>query len=325
MSNVSDEYRIIADRAGWVPKTARGRLRVEGRDAVSFLHALLSNEIQTLHDGEGAYATYLTPQGRMIADVIVYQCGDHVLLDVPSGQGPALAARFDQVIFTEDVSITDVSGEVDQIAIIGGGADEAIARALSADASQLHALPLRSHRLAGDVRIARTDDALLPSFDLFVKSSEREKVVEQLAAVGVVPLSAALADALRIDAGRPAFGVDMTDETIPLEAGLLDRAISQTKGCYVGQEVIIRVLHRGGGRVARRLVRLAFDPAVANPPAAGTPLRTEAGDTGRVTSAAFSPRAGRVLGLGYVHRDVAEAGRHLTAGDAAVEILGLAG
>jgi folate-binding protein YgfZ len=325
MPNVSDEYRIIAGQAGWTAKTARGRLRVAGRDAVSFLHALLSNEIQALQPGQGAYATYLTPQGRMIADIVAYHCGDHVLLDVPPGHGPALATRFDLVIFTEDVQIADVSGTLDQIAVIGGAAEDAVARVLGVDAAQIRGLAVRSHFAAGDIRVARTDDAALPSLDLFFPAGERERVLARLAEAGVTSISTALAESLRIDAGRPAFGVDMTEETIPLEAGLLDRAISQTKGCYVGQEVIIRVLHRGGGRVAKRLVRLAFDPSVSTPPAQGTTLSTEAGDTGRITSAAFSPRDGRVLALGYVHRDVAEGGRHVKAGEAGAEILGLAG
>ena len=121
----------------------------------------------------------------------------------------------------------------------------------------------------------------------------------------------------------------MTDETIPLEAGLLDRAISTTKGCYVGQEMIIRVLHRGGGRVARRLVRLEFDASATEPPGAGR--RSLVGDgatSARSTSVAFSPARDRVVALGYVHRDVAEAGRRVIIVVAAVPaaaIVGLAG
>jgi len=325
MPNVSDEYRIIAAKAGWIARTAHGRLREAGRDAVSFLHALLSNEIQALQPGQVAYSTYLTPQGRMISDVVTYHCGDHVLLDVPPGLGPSLASRFDQVLFTEDVQIEDVAGTLDQIAVIGGAADELLGRALGVDPAHLRNLPLRSHFVEGDVRVARTDDATLASFDVFLPISSRERVVSALEGAGISPMSSALSEALRIDAGRPAFGVDMTEDTIPLEAGLLERAISTTKGCYVGQEIIIRVLHRGGGRVAKRLVKLAFDPSVSTPPAQGTTLSTESGDTGRITSAAFSPRANRVLALGYVHRDVAEAGRHLRANDADVEIVGLAG
>jgi folate-binding protein YgfZ len=325
MHRTSDEYRTIAGLAGWTGKTPRGRLRIDGRDAASFLHALLSNDVLALHDGQGLYATYLTPQGRLIADMVVYHCGDYLLLDVAPGQAAPLAARFDQAIFSEDVRIGDVSGPVDQLGVIGPAAAEVVARVTSAGVDSLRALPVRSHLVAGDVRIARTDDAPLPSLDVFFPAAARSALIARLAEAGAVELSADLVEALRIDAGRPAFGVDITGETIPLEAGLLERAISLTKGCYVGQEVIIRVLHRGAGRVAKRLVRLAFDAGVETPPAPGTPLSTEAGDTGRITSAAFSPRAGRVVALGYVHRDAAEVGRRLSAAGAPAEIVAMAG
>jgi folate-binding protein YgfZ len=141
-------------------------------------------------------------------------------------------------------------------------------------------------------------------------------------------VSDAVAEAMRIEAGRPRFGVDMTEETIPLEAGLLDRAISQTKGCYVGQEVIIRVLHRGAGRVAKRLARLSAGPTAELPPADAR-IVVDGRDVGRVTSAAWSPQADGPLALGYVARDVAEPGREVVLSWAGqnvpARITGLAG
>lgn len=119
-------------------------------------------------------------------------------------------------------------------------------------------------------------------------------------------------DVIRIERGVPKFLVDMNEETIPLEAGIEDRAISFTKGCYVGQEVIIRVTVRGGGRVAKRLVRWHADDAAAVVPMAGARIVAGDRDIGRVTSAAFSPAHHRVVGLGYVHRDFAEPGTDVT-------------
>ena len=118
-------------------------------------------------------------------------------------------------------------------------------------------------------------------------------------------------EAARIEAGYPLFGADMTDETIPLEAGIEDRAISMTKGCYVGQEVIIRVLHRGQGRVAKRLVGLRIkgdQPDVV--PASGARVFSDERDIGGVTSAARLPNLGAIA-LGYVHRDFVAAGTEL--------------
>ena len=122
-------------------------------------------------------------------------------------------------------------------------------------------------------------------------------------------------EVFRIERGVPKFLVDMNEDTIPLEAGIEDRAISFTKGCYVGQEIIVRVTHRGGGRVAKRLVPLRW--ASWSYDDGGTQFRGNlfAGDreVGRVTSAAFSPGEDSVLGLGYVHRDFVEPGTELTA------------
>ena len=119
-------------------------------------------------------------------------------------------------------------------------------------------------------------------------------------------------EVVRIERGIPRFLADMDTETIPLEAGIEDRAISFTKGCYVGQEVIVRVTHRGGGRVAKKLVRWKADPSAAVVPLAGARIFSEAGDIGRVTSAAFSQGREAVVGLGYVHRDFVDPGTEVT-------------
>lgn len=119
-------------------------------------------------------------------------------------------------------------------------------------------------------------------------------------------------EVVRIERGIPRFLVDMDTDTIPLEAGIEDRAISFTKGCYVGQEVIVRVTHRGGGRVAKKLVRWKADASAAIVPLAGARIFAESKDIGRVTSAAFSPAKEAVVGLGYVHRDFVNPGTEVT-------------
>jgi folate-binding protein YgfZ len=117
-------------------------------------------------------------------------------------------------------------------------------------------------------------------------------------------------DVLRVEAGRPAFLVDMDEHTIPLEAGLEDRAISFTKGCYIGQEVIVRIMHRGQGRVAKKLVGLLLEGN--EPPRAASPIVADDREIGRVTSAVRSPALGRAIALGYVHRDFLEPGTPVT-------------
>jgi folate-binding protein YgfZ len=309
LTDIGTQYRIIESGAGWVERTARGRLRLDGADRVSFLQALLTNDLGVLTPARSVYAAYLTPQGRLIADCRVYDRADHVLMDIPAAIASSLAVKLDALIFAEDVRVSDVSAAVVQIGVMGS----------------------RAEAMLGDIPFfhAPVDVADVPAFDLFVPEASRASAVAALEAAGIQPVTHAIAEVLRIVAGRPAFGQDMDEHTIPLEAGLLDRAISLTKGCYVGQEVIVRVLHRGGGRVARRLVKLSFDPAITMPPEPGTPLFVGAKEAGRITSSAWSPRSGRVVALGYLSREAAEAGQHLTmrwnSGEVRAEVVGLAG
>jgi folate-binding protein YgfZ len=280
MADILTQYRIIARGAGWIDKAGRGRLRFDGADALRFLQALLTNDVGGLAPGQGAYAAYLTPQGRMIADLRIYSRGAWVMADVPPGRAAELAEAFDRVIFTEDVRVADISTSTSQLAVVGPRAAEALAHVFGIDAARVRALPCWSQIEAGDGVVVRTDDALEESYDVVLPAESRESAIARLAEGGVEAIAAELAEALRIDAGRPAFGIDMTDETIPLEAGLLERAISTTKGCYVGQEVIVRVLHRGGGRVAKRLVRLVFDAAASATPVAGAVVTIDGRDRG---------------------------------------------
>jgi len=329
MTRIANQYRTIEAGAGWIDRSSRGRLTFEGRDARAFLQALVTNDLAAATPGSGVDAAYLTPQGRMIAMLRILAGESSLDVEVAPGQAAALATRFDHLIFAEQVRVIDVSAETIAIGVIGGDAAGAIARALAIDRERLASLPTLGHETVGDVRVVRVDDAALAGFELWAPAVAREDLISRLTGAGAIEIDAELDEALRIDAGRPAFGVDMTEDTIPLEAGLLDRAISTTKGCYVGQEVIVRVLHRGSGRVARRLVKLIFDPAIVAPPPAGTPLVADGHDTGRLTSAAVSPVTGRVIALGYVHRDAAAIGTRviarMPAGDAAAEITGFAG
>jgi folate-binding protein YgfZ len=332
MAGTADQYHTIAEGVGWLDRTDRGRIRFAGADRVSFLQALLTNDIAALRPGLGLYAAWLTPQGRMIADLRIHHCGEELLAQVEAGTTARLVERFDQLIFTENVRVSNDSRATAQISVIGKNAPSVLAHAFGLtplDPEQLITLPVLGHLRIGDVMVARSDESELPAFDIFVPQDERAAAVSRLEEMGAVPAPLELLDALRIEAGRPLFGVDMTEETIPLEAGLLERAISTTKGCYVGQEIVIRILHRGGGRVAKRLVRLRFDDSLRDVPPAGTPLVIDGQSTGRITSAALSPSTGRVIALGYLPRERAEAGGQVTIEIAgakhAAEIIGLAG
>jgi folate-binding protein YgfZ len=327
MPGIGDKYRIIEAGAGWRRRAERGRLRFGGGDRTAFLHALLTNDAAALDAGRGAYGTLLTPQGRMIADFHLFARPDHIIADVPAAAAQSLAADFDRLIFAEDASVADVSASLVQLSIVGGGAAAIVARALELDAGALRDLAIGSQVDAAEGFAARTDDAALPGYDLVIPAERGTEVTEALTRAGAVSLADELFTALRVDAGRPLFGVDMDTDTIPLEAGLLDRAISTTKGCYVGQEVIIRVLHRGGGRVARRLVKIKFTND-ASGLQSGAKLHIGDRDAGHLTSLAPALDDSGFMALGYLRREFAEAGQTVLGGESSsVEgvVTGLAG
>jgi len=306
---------VVVDRSG------EGRLRLTGPDRVTWLQGLVTNDVAALQPGQGCYAAYLTPQGRMISDLRILATREALLLDVPTVARATVAARFEQFIITEDVVVEDVTARVARLGVHGPAAAAIVARALDVPAAVLAALVEHAHVDVefqdAPVIVAGACDLGVPGYDVYCAADRVTDVAARLFGAGARDITADAWDTLRIEAGLPLFGVDMDTDTIPLEAGIEDRAISQTKGCYVGQEVVIRILHRGGGRVVRRLVAWAADaesPAHAVVPGPGTPVSIAGKDIGRVTSAAWSPSLRRLIGLGYAHRDHTEAGTKLTIG-----------
>jgi len=312
--NLLEEYAAVRQGAGVIDRGARGRIVVRGADRKTFLHALLTNDIVPLAPGTGCYAALLTPQGRMIADMQVFAMGDVMLLDVAREVKDLLLERFDQLIFSEDVQLGDVSDTWGCVGVYGPLAADVAGRALAGDFSQYGPFQNRRTEFQGElVVVARSDGFGLPGILLFTAAERVPALMETLLASGAVPLSTDVAEVLRVEAGDPAFLVDMTDDTIPLEAGIETRAISYLKGCYPGQEVIIRIRDRGHGKIARKLVGLTI--AGDHVPAAGSRMVDGDKDVGHVTSAVFSPSLAMPVALGYVHRDVASPGSTVTIVD----------
>lgn len=313
-ASLSQPYRAAREAAA-LHTPSRGLLVVSGRDRASYLQGLLTNDVSALTAGQGCYAAYLTAQGRMISDLHAYELGDVLLLTLPPQTTATVLAKLDQFIFSEDVQLGDVSATFAAIDVLGPHASRVIGTATGIGPVELDALPphgnLRSQVLGQPVILLRVDDTGIDGFELLAPPELMPAITAALRGAGSTDLDPASAEALRIEAGVPRFGADMDEETIPLEAGIESRAISFTKGCYVGQEIIIRVLHRGHGRVARRLVGLAFGPET-EVPAAGTTLHGADRDLGQVTSSAMSPSLGHPVALGYVKRDAAEPGTIVT-------------
>jgi folate-binding protein YgfZ len=299
----SSGYEGLTGGAAFVRRTDVGRLRVTGADRRAYLQGLLTNDIEALTAGTGCYAAMLNAQGRMISDMHVHELGDAVLLRVPIELTSQIREHLDRFVFSEDVQVADVTKQTAQVGVYGPRAADVVQR-----------MPQTIHA----TRLAPDD---LPGAAFIVDTSDLGGFVDGLTAAGAIDATLDDFEIARIEAGVPRFGVDMDTDTIPLEAGIEDRAISRTKGCYVGQEVIVRVLDRGHGRVARRLVQLAFDSG-APAPVHGAVVHSGDRDIGHITSAVFSPRAGHVVALAYVHRDFASAGTEVTVDSAGARVQG---
>jgi folate-binding protein YgfZ len=338
-------YEAVRTTAGLI-ESKRGLLQVSGADRVAWLQGLLTNDVVALATGQGCYAAFLTPQGRMISDVGVLAVDGALLLEVPSTIAGSLRDRLDTYIITEDVTVADLSDAIGIVSVHGPASAGIVAQwaavALDEDATKLRAhldqLPERWYYridpagasraseggVVGAVGALADGSALVvgsrafgvTGFDIYVPVTHCAAVRDAVTGAGAQTIEAEAEEALRIEAGRPLFGADMNEETIPLEAGLEDRMISFTKGCYVGQEIVVRVRDRGHGRVARRLVGLVSTEASgagARRLSAGAALMNADREVGRLTSAAFSPALDREIALGYVHRDFLTPGSLLEA------------
>ena len=300
--SATEDYRALREGVAIGSISPRLPLAVAGQDRAAYLQGLLTNDIQALTPGSGCYATWLSPQGRMLTDMHVLESGGMILLDVPASTAAATLERLDQFIFSEDVKVGAMGDTLAGVWVHGPQAAATLERTIEG-ARDLGNWPDYHHaqfELNGQpVSVARIDQLGTPGYCVYLERATEAAFVAALQSAGARVAEAGALDAARIEAGYPVFGVDMTDATIPLEAGIEQRAISFTKGCYVGQEIIIRVLHRGGGRVAKKLVALRIENAR---PARGAKLFSGGREIGEITSAAESPRFGSIA-LGYVQRD----------------------
>ena len=302
----SDSYRALKEAAAIGAIAPRTAIGISGKDRAAYLQGLLTNDVEALEAGSGCYSAWLTPQGRMLTDLHIFESGDMMLLDVPAALGPSTLQRLDQFLFSEDVQFADLSEALTSVWVHGPQAGALLGRVTNVEGLNQWAeyQNTRAEFSGSPVVVARVSQLGVPGFVVYVERSREEALKLALQAAGATLADPAAIETARIEAGYPLFGVDMTEDTIPLEAVIEGRAISLSKGCYVGQEVIIRVLHRGHGRVARKLIALRIE---ADPPSRGTKIWSGDREIGFITSAASSTRPGTVA-LGYVHRDFVEPG-----------------
>ena len=303
--------------------SARGQIAVAGPDRAPYLQGLLTNDIVGLAEGAGCYAAWLSPQGRMLTDMHVLQSSGMILLDVPLPELNAVLARLDQFLFSEDVRIESLAEAMTSVWVHGPQAAAVIASVVSGfSRTLLDGWANYMHDTGtfdgNPVSVTRIDQLGVPGYCVFLPRAAESSFVAAAVAAGARVVAPEALQAARIEAGYPLFGVDMTHDTIPLEAGIEERAISFTKGCFVGQEIVIRVMHRGGGRVAKKLVGLELSGAAA----AGAKIVSGEREIGVVTSIAPSSRLGPIA-LGYVHRDFTVPGTEVQVDTHPARVVGL--
>ncbi|HWV58638.1 MAG TPA: glycine cleavage T C-terminal barrel domain-containing protein, partial [Longimicrobiales bacterium] len=279
-------------------------LQLTGRDPVRMIHGLVSNDVAGAPEGQGVYAAMLTPKGKMVADLRIFRLPDRVLLEMAASAEAAVREHLKKFVPPLFARVETTPEALRVVGVYGPRARELLGAALGSppEAGAPEEAFTTISTAHGEALVIRTAYAGDGGYDVVVPAADADTIWRTLHAAGAVPAGHAALEALRIEAGRPRWGADLDDTVIPIEAGLRERAISETKGCYTGQEVIIRILHRG--HVNRHLRGLLLGDAPL--PAPGTPL-TRAADArpvGQVTSACASPGLGQTIALGYVRREI---------------------
>jgi folate-binding protein YgfZ len=296
-------YRALVDGVGLVDRSERGKLALTGGEAKAFLHGQVSNDIEGLEPGRGCYAAFLTHKGKMLGDLRVLDAGDELLLDCERAVLQDLFTMIRRYKLGRDVELHKRTLERGLLSLVGPGARAAAGAPELPTVEHAH----RVGELAGaPVRLIATDLGV----DVLCDAADTERVAAALTSTGAVPVEEAEAEVRRVESGRPRYGVDLDDSVIPQEAGLNERAVSFTKGCYVGQETVARLFYRGKPNRHLRGLRLSA-PA---PP--GTPLRLGEKEVGRLGSVAASPAHGPIA-LALVRREAAP-GSVLDVGDGQV-------
>jgi folate-binding protein YgfZ len=299
---LSPAYEACTSGAGLVDRSETGKLLLTGDQAGAFLDGQVSNEIPSLEPGHGRYAALLTNKGRMLGDLRVIATDDGLLLLT---ERIALQALFDQIrrgLIGWRAELHKRTLELGLLSLVGPRAD-AIARAAG--------LPVPGPAEHDVARNATTSVRTDLGLDVLPGAEEVDAVRRALVAAGAVEVPEAVAEIVRVEHGRPRYGVDLDESVMPAEAGIVDRAVSFTKGCYVGQETVARLHWKG--KPNRHLRRLE----AAAPVAPGdVVVGADGKEVGRVGSAVVSPRLGP-LALAVLRREVA-VGDTVTVGDAAV-------
>jgi folate-binding protein YgfZ len=302
-------YAAVRDGgAGLLDLSSRGRLHVTGSEAVMFLNGLITNDMKTLEVNSWMPAAFANVHGRLLAAIRVIHREDGFLIDTEEATRDTVIKLLERLTLAGDFRIADLTGETALLSVQGKKAREIVHAAIGGDAAEVDSqkvLTVKS-KLDAPVTIVRATHTGEDGFDVLVNRNDLAQIRNDLTNAGVVPIGEDVMEILRIEAGIPRYGIDMDETSVVTETNL-DDAVSFTKGCYLGQEIIVRIKHRG--HVAKKFtgIILAAAPALAKDTKV---LSADDREIGRLTSSTFSPRLNRTIALGYVKYD------HLAPGTA---------
>jgi len=298
------EYAAVRQGVGLVDRSDHELVEVTGRDRAAFHHAMLSNDIKGLAPGQGCRAAFLDAHGKVQELVVVWAMDDRILLVVPPGRAARVAEGLEAYLFSEKAALRDVTGERALLELAGPDAPRAAAGLTGVEVPERPWAHVPATLAGGPVTLVRGDGETGEA-EVWIDLPARHAVRawQALVAAGARPVGLDARESLRIEAGTPRFGHDV-DRTVLLPEIPLEPFVSYTKGCYIGQEVVVRIRDRG--HVNRRLRGLALEGEAV--PSVGAAVEADGQEVGRVTSAAWSFGLKRPIALGLVRRSHAEPG-----------------
>lgn len=310
------EHAALTQKAGVLDLSFRGRVCLTGADRVRFLHGQVTNDIKNLCLWEGCYAALVTAKGRMQSDLNIYSLAEELLLDFEPGLTASVVERLDKYIVADDVQVVNVGPHYGLLSIQGPQAAAVVQRL-----SLLGGLPAKPFQFVtavdstlGELYLSNQPRLGTVGFDLFVPAASLGAVADKLVAAARSAGGRACGwqalEMARIEAGIPRFGIDMDESNLPQECGIEARAVSYTKGCYIGQEILNRIHTLGHVNRELRGLKLADDLEVL--PEKGAKLFHAGKEVGSITSALISPRLRMNIALGYLRREVNQLGTQLT-------------
>lgn len=323
------EYAAARDSVTLIDTDFRAVFALSGPDRVRYLNAVTSGNIRDLTPGQSALGLLLNAQGHMLAELITLALEDRLLVLSHAFLRKRTFEILDKFIIMDDATLADETGETGTLVIEGPKAPEILRDLARVEYAQLPAgahiaTALEFSGVAIPCRVLRHSPFGFPGVELLLPRdllrAAWDVLGQAVRARGGSPIGYRALDMLRLEAGIPWFGSDFDEHHIPQEAAVESTHLSFIKGCYTGQEIVERV--RSRGHVNWRLTGMLFDSA--EPPKSGAAvLATDGTEAGHVTSAAFSPLAGKAIGMAYLRREYQQPGTKLRWGSAGAEVVEL--